>query len=79
MTLVILIGTRLDIYSVIYSAWLAALFRRPRMKLGAVWRWLIIFICVFTPLQYLMCVGLPPGLCIGLCHIKCMAIGNLSR
>ncbi|XP_059490786.1 piezo-type mechanosensitive ion channel component-like isoform X3 [Neocloeon triangulifer] len=64
MTLVILIGTRLDMYSIIYSIWLAFLFKRPRLKLSLVWRWLIIFVCVLTPLQYFLCVGLPPGLCI---------------
>jgi hypothetical protein len=65
MALVILIGTRLDIYSIVYAVWLAVLFRRPRVRLGKVWKGLIVFVAVFTPLQYLMCVGVPPGLCLG--------------
>ncbi|XP_065351549.1 piezo-type mechanosensitive ion channel component-like isoform X6 [Cloeon dipterum] len=62
--IVILIGTRLDMYSIVYSVWLAFLFKRQRTKLSLVWKWFILFVCVLTPLQYLLCVGLPPGLCI---------------
>ncbi|KAF4525371.1 hypothetical protein B566_EDAN014809, partial [Ephemera danica] len=59
MAIVVLIGTRLDIYSIVYAVWLAILFRRPRARLTHIWRVLILFLAIFTPLQYFMCVDWP--------------------
>ncbi|CAL8113936.1 unnamed protein product [Orchesella dallaii] len=63
ITLVAVIGTRLDIFSVLYSFWLIPMFCMRREKLATVWLPFIIFISVFLPIQYIFCVGLPPFLC----------------
>ncbi|XP_063601150.1 piezo-type mechanosensitive ion channel component-like [Penaeus indicus] len=64
MSLVGVIGTRLDVYSLFYAGWLCYFFNRQRKDIARVWKGFVISITVLIPLQYLMCVGIPPALCI---------------
>ncbi|XP_037802529.1 LOW QUALITY PROTEIN: piezo-type mechanosensitive ion channel component-like [Penaeus monodon] len=64
MSLVGVIGTRLDVYSLFYAGWLCYFFNRQRKDIARVWKAFVISITVLIPLQYLMCVGIPPALCI---------------
>ncbi|RXG55451.1 Piezo-type mechanosensitive ion channel component [Armadillidium vulgare] len=64
MSLVGVIGTRLDLYSVFYTVWLCYFFNRRREEIYKVWHWFIYFITFMIPIQYLMCVGMPPTVCL---------------
>ena len=76
MSLVAVIGTRLDVYSLFYAAWLCYFYNRERKGIARVWKGFVVFITVLIPLQYLMCVGIPPGICTGriLCCINFILI-----
>lgn len=63
--MVVLIGTRLDFSSVVYSLWLMALYGLKRKVASRVWPVLKIFGIVLLPVQYACVVALPPWLCIG--------------
>ncbi|MPC15680.1 Piezo-type mechanosensitive ion channel component 1 [Portunus trituberculatus] len=63
MSLVAVIGTRLDVYSLFYAAWLCYFYNRERKGIARVWKGFVVFITVLLPIQYLMCVGIPPGIC----------------
>nr|CAD7420245.1 unnamed protein product [Timema poppensis] len=62
---VILIGSRMDVYAVLYGLWLCILFALKRETIARVWGFFQLFIIIVIPIQYAMAVGLPPGLCIG--------------
>ncbi|GAB6019982.1 hypothetical protein CHUAL_002736 [Chamberlinius hualienensis] len=64
MTMVAAIGIRLDILSVAYAIWLGGLFLLRRTTLSKVWPFYVAFLAILLPLQYSMCVGIPPGFCI---------------
>ncbi|XP_046404278.1 piezo-type mechanosensitive ion channel component isoform X3 [Ischnura elegans] len=82
ITTVAVIGTRMDISSIIYSIWLCRLVflsgrmgRGPkgagntgwgggREALARVWLFFLLTIAILLPLQYVLAVGLPPGLCV---------------
>ncbi|XP_071441072.1 piezo-type mechanosensitive ion channel component [Hetaerina americana] len=82
ITTVGVIGTRMDISSIIYSIWLCRLVylsgrmgRGPkgagstgwgggREALARVWIFFLLTIAILLPSQYILAVGLPPGLCI---------------
>jgi len=63
--MVVVIGTRLDAFSVLYSFWLIPMFLMSRVKLSGIWLPFIGFVAVLLPIQYMSCVGLPPFLCPG--------------
>lgn len=63
--IVALVGTRLDIYSVIYSIWLFFLFSMNRKSVSRIWPVFRIFVVVLVLIQYAIVVGLPTWLCIG--------------
>jgi hypothetical protein len=65
MATVALIGTRMDLYAVIYGIWLCVLVIMKREKLAKIWGVYQAFIAMLIPIQYAMAVGLPPALCIG--------------
>lgn len=62
---VALIGFRLDLYSILHGLWLCILFSLSRNGLSAIWNVYMVFTAVLIPIQYVMAIGLPPGLCIG--------------
>lgn len=59
-----LIGTRMDLYAVFYGIWLCVMFMMERKQLQKIWTCYLGFIAFMLPLQYIMVIGLPPGLCI---------------
>lgn len=69
MATVALIGTRMDLYAVLYGVWLCVLVIMNRKKLAKIWGIFQVFIVMLIPIQYAMAVGLPPALCIGKKHI----------
>ncbi|CAH1280420.1 unnamed protein product [Diabrotica balteata] len=62
--MVVLIGVRMDLYSLLHSIWLLILFALPRRILSQVWLIYLVFIAISIPFQYFHAVGLPPSLCI---------------
>lgn len=59
------IGTRMDLMACFYTVWLCLLFYLPRDQLIKVWTYATYFLTVAIPVQYIMLIGLPPGLCWG--------------
>ncbi|XP_052864339.1 piezo-type mechanosensitive ion channel component [Anopheles cruzii] len=64
VALIVTIGHRMDVLSVVYAVWLAALFPLSRQALQRVWQALSWFLVVIIPLQYLLFIGLPPLACV---------------
>ncbi|XP_077542526.1 piezo type mechanosensitive ion channel component isoform X4 [Haemaphysalis longicornis] len=64
VTMVTCIGVRLDVFALMTSLWLCAMFLLRRRNLAKVWPFYVAYLCFVLPLQYLVVVGLPPGLCI---------------
>ncbi|XP_075554708.1 piezo type mechanosensitive ion channel component isoform X2 [Dermacentor variabilis] len=64
VTMVTCIGMRLDVFALMTSLWLCAMFLLRRRNLAKVWPFYVAYLCFVLPLQYLVVVGLPPGLCI---------------
>ncbi|TNN60308.1 Piezo-type mechanosensitive ion channel component 2 [Liparis tanakae] len=59
------IGQRMDFYALLHScALLAVLSRRRRKAIGEVWPKYCCFTAGLMVLQYLLCVGIPPALCV---------------
>ena len=62
--LTISIGSRNDLFSVLYSFWLLFLVMMNRQTVERVWPYFVGFLAIVIPLQYLLCLGIPPGLCV---------------
>uniref|UniRef100_A0A3Q3WKT4 Uncharacterized protein n=1 Tax=Mola mola TaxID=94237 RepID=A0A3Q3WKT4_MOLML len=59
------IGQRMNFLVIIHGCWLVAiLVRRRRAVIARIWPKYCLFLCVFMIYQYLLCVGIPPALCI---------------
>lgn len=65
MTNVAVIGVRLDIFAVVYAIWLGSMFLLKRTTLAKVWPFYVAFLAIVLGIQYCLCVGMPPGFCIG--------------
>ncbi|XP_050528332.1 piezo-type mechanosensitive ion channel component-like isoform X3 [Daktulosphaira vitifoliae] len=63
ISVAILIGTRMDLYAVIYTLWLLFFVMLSRETLAKLWLVFMFFIVVTIPLQYAIVIGLPPNLC----------------
>ncbi|XP_070575876.1 piezo-type mechanosensitive ion channel component 2-like isoform X5 [Ptychodera flava] len=61
---VITICVRLDVYGVIYATWLGILMLLLRRITYLVWPVYMCFLSILFPILYLVCLGLPEGLCI---------------
>ena len=60
------VGQRMDFYALLHScALLAVLSRRRRKAIGEVWPKYCCFTAGLVVVQYLLCVGIPPALCVG--------------
>lgn len=60
------IGQRMNFLVIIHGCWLVAiLVRRRRAAIARIWPKYCLFLSVFMIYQYLLCVGIPPALCIG--------------
>ncbi|XP_078337037.1 piezo-type mechanosensitive ion channel component 2-like isoform X2 [Crassostrea virginica] len=62
--LAIVICVRVDAYSVVYSICLGILLLLSRHRNALLWPVFSILLTVMLPLQYLLCLGFPPGACI---------------
>ncbi|XP_052747026.1 piezo-type mechanosensitive ion channel component [Bicyclus anynana] len=58
------IGSRMDLYAVIYAGWLLALVAARRACVGRLWPAFTACVTVLVPLQYMIAVGFMPYLCI---------------
>ncbi|XP_014846584.1 PREDICTED: piezo-type mechanosensitive ion channel component 2-like isoform X1 [Poecilia mexicana] len=59
------IGQRMDFYALLHScALLAVLSRRRRKAIGEVWPKYCCFTAGLMVFQYLLCIGIPPALCV---------------
>lgn len=55
----------MDVYAVLTSLGLLSMFLLRRRRLAKVWRIYVAYLCFVLPLQYVLAVGIPPGLCVG--------------
>uniref|UniRef100_A0A8C2ZCE5 Piezo type mechanosensitive ion channel component 1 (Er blood group) n=1 Tax=Cyclopterus lumpus TaxID=8103 RepID=A0A8C2ZCE5_CYCLU len=59
------IGQRMNFLVIIHGCWLVAiLVRRRRAAIATIWPKYCLFLSIFMIYQYLLCVGMPPALCI---------------
>uniref|UniRef100_A0A673CA90 Piezo-type mechanosensitive ion channel component 1 n=1 Tax=Sphaeramia orbicularis TaxID=375764 RepID=A0A673CA90_9TELE len=59
------IGQRMNFLVIIHGCWLVAiLVRRRRAAIAKIWPRYCLFLSIFMIYQYLLCVGIPPALCI---------------
>nr|XP_049608911.1 piezo-type mechanosensitive ion channel component 2 isoform X1 [Syngnathus scovelli] len=59
------IGQRMDFYALLHScALMAVVSRRRRKAIGEVWPKYCCFTAGLIVLQYLLCIGIPPALCV---------------
>ena len=60
------IGQRMNFLVIAHGCWLVAmLVRRRRAAIAEIWPKYCLFLAIFTIYQYILCVGIPPALCIG--------------
>lgn len=59
------IGTRMDLMACFYTVWLCLLFYLPRDQLVKMWTYATYFLTAAIPVQYILLIGMPPGLCWG--------------
>uniref|UniRef100_A0A182VUH8 Piezo-type mechanosensitive ion channel component n=1 Tax=Anopheles minimus TaxID=112268 RepID=A0A182VUH8_9DIPT len=64
VTLIVVIGNRMDVFSIFYAIWLAIMFHMTREGLQRLWKPLTWFIVVIIPIQYVLFIGLPPFACV---------------
>ncbi|XP_062286188.1 LOW QUALITY PROTEIN: piezo-type mechanosensitive ion channel component 1 [Scomber scombrus] len=59
------IGQRMNFPVIIHGCWLVAIVvRRRRAAIAKIWPKYCLFLSVFMIYQYILCVGMPPALCI---------------
>uniref|UniRef100_A0A673WY92 Piezo type mechanosensitive ion channel component 1 (Er blood group) n=1 Tax=Salmo trutta TaxID=8032 RepID=A0A673WY92_SALTR len=59
------IGQRMNFLVIIHSCWLVAIMvRRRRAAIAQIWPKYCLFLSIFMIYQYILCVGIPPALCI---------------
>uniref|UniRef100_A0A8L0DUU3 Piezo type mechanosensitive ion channel component 1 (Er blood group) n=1 Tax=Oncorhynchus mykiss TaxID=8022 RepID=A0A8L0DUU3_ONCMY len=65
MMTVNVIGQRMNFLVIIHSCWLVAIMvRRRRAAIAQIWPKYCLFLSIFMIYQYMLCVGIPPALCI---------------
>ncbi|XP_059215664.1 piezo-type mechanosensitive ion channel component 1 [Centropristis striata] len=65
LMMVNVIGQRMNFLVIIHGCWLVAiLVRRRRAAIAKIWPRYCLFLCIFMIYQYVLCVGIPPALCI---------------
>ncbi|XP_056011934.1 piezo-type mechanosensitive ion channel component 1-like isoform X4 [Ostrea edulis] len=60
----VVICVRVDAYSVLYAILLGVLLLLNRQKNAMMWPIFTIILTVLLPIQYILCLGFPPGICI---------------
>uniref|UniRef100_A0A8C2CPZ5 Piezo-type mechanosensitive ion channel component 1 n=1 Tax=Cyprinus carpio TaxID=7962 RepID=A0A8C2CPZ5_CYPCA len=59
------IGQRMNFLVIIHGCWLVAIMvQRRRAAIAKIWSKYCLFLVVFVIYQYVLCVGIPPALCI---------------
>lgn len=60
------IGQRMNFMVIFHGCWLVAILtRRRREAIARLWPNYCLFLTLFLLYQYLLCLGMPPALCIG--------------
>lgn len=60
------IGQRMNFMVILHGCWLVAILtRRRRRAIARLWPNYCLFLTLFLLYQYLLCLGIPPALCIG--------------
>lgn len=60
------IGQRMNFMVILHGCWLVVILtRRRRAAIAHLWPKYCLFLVIFLIYQYLLCVGIPPGLCVG--------------
>ena len=62
--IVITMAVRCDVTSVIYSLWLGVFLVLGRPSCSVVWPVYVGFLAFLLPVQYLLVLGWPPGICL---------------
>lgn len=58
------IGSRMDVYAVLYAGWLLVLVSIKRVAQSRLWTTFTATITFLVPIQYMIAVGFLPELCI---------------
>ncbi|GAU96230.1 hypothetical protein RvY_07704-3 [Ramazzottius varieornatus] len=64
VTMVINMCTRLDVFAVVYGILLLIMFMLSRQALARIWGIYVVVLGLLLPIQYLLVLGIPRGLCI---------------
>lgn len=60
------IGQRMNFMVILHGCWLVVILtRRRRAAIARLWPKYCLFLVIFLLYQYLLCVGMPPALCVG--------------
>lgn len=60
------IGQRMNFLVILHGCWLVVILtRRRRAAIARLWPKYCLFLVIFFLYQYLLCVGMPPALCVG--------------
>jgi hypothetical protein len=60
------IGQRMNFMVILHGCWLVAILtRRHREAIARLWPNYCLFLTLFLLYQYLLCLGMPPALCLG--------------
>lgn len=54
----------MDAIAFIYTMWILVMLAMPRRTLSRIWWLFVTFVAVALPVQYAVCVGLPPSSCL---------------
>lgn len=69
----------MDFVAMLYSVWLCVLFSKTRKSQAVVWPYFKFFICAMILIQYIVMVGLPPFLCIGIINNSTYCVRLLNK
>ncbi|GFX66771.1 piezo-type mechanosensitive ion channel component 1 [Trichonephila clavipes] len=64
VTMVVCIGIRLDVFGFLSAVWLSSMFLLKRRTLAKIWPFYVAYQCIVLTIQYVVCLGLPPGFCM---------------
>lgn len=64
LSIIVLIGQRMDVMSVVFSFWLYLLSLLRRRTVQCLWPFFTVFVTTIVPIEYLLSLGIPSFLCI---------------
>lgn len=69
LMMVNVIGQRMNLVVILHGCWLVVMLtRRRRAAIARLWPKFCLFLVIILLYQYLLCVGMPPALCLGKGH-----------